>query len=51
MTYNYLLIPKLSERLKQSITEKCIIIIDEGHNIQKVCIENSIVEFKIDNLV
>ena len=39
-SYHYLLDPKISERVSQEVSRDAIVIFDEAHNIDNVCIES-----------
>ncbi|KAK9455484.1 hypothetical protein V1511DRAFT_293400 [Dipodascopsis uninucleata] len=39
-SFHYLLDPKIAERVSKELSKDCIIIFDEAHNIDNVCIES-----------
>ncbi|KAF8456647.1 DNA repair helicase RAD3 [Terfezia claveryi] len=39
-SYHYLLDPKIAERVSKELSKECIVIFDEAHNIDNVCIES-----------
>ncbi|KAI1388407.1 uncharacterized protein F4822DRAFT_245575 [Hypoxylon trugodes] len=39
-SYHYLLDPKIAERVSKDFSKDCIIVFDEAHNIDNVCIES-----------
>lgn len=39
-SYHYLLDPKIAERVTKDFSKDCIIVFDEAHNIDNVCIES-----------
>jgi DNA excision repair protein ERCC-2 len=39
-SYHYLLDPKISERVSNELSKDCIVVFDEAHNIDNVCIES-----------
>lgn len=39
-SYHYLLDPKISERVSREVSKNAIVIFDEAHNIDNVCIES-----------
>ncbi|ANB14667.1 TFIIH/NER complex ATP-dependent 5'-3' DNA helicase subunit RAD3 [Sugiyamaella lignohabitans] len=49
-SYHYLLDPKIAERVSKELSKDCIIIFDEAHNIDNVCIEALSVDITEDSL-
>jgi len=39
-SYHYLLDPKIAERVSKELSNDCIVVFDEAHNIDNVCIES-----------
>ncbi|ODV92891.1 hypothetical protein CANCADRAFT_30908 [Tortispora caseinolytica NRRL Y-17796] len=39
-SFHYLLDPKIAERVSKELSKDCIVIFDEAHNIDNVCIES-----------
>ena len=39
-SYHYLLDPKIAERVSRELSQDCIVVFDEAHNIDNVCIES-----------
>lgn len=39
-SYHYLLDPKIAERVSNQLSKDCIVVFDEAHNIDNVCIES-----------
>ena len=39
-SYHYLLDPKIAERVSKDLSNDCIVVFDEAHNIDNVCIES-----------
>src|SRR5271170_2295702 len=39
-SYHYLLDPKIAERVSRELSKDCIVVFDEAHNIDNVCIES-----------
>jgi len=39
-SYHYLLDPKIAERVSKDLSKDCIVVFDEAHNIDNVCIES-----------
>ena len=39
-SYHYLLDPKIAERVSKELSSDCIVVFDEAHNIDNVCIES-----------
>lgn len=38
-SYHYLLDPKIAERVSRDFSKDCVVVFDEAHNIDNVCIE------------
>jgi DNA excision repair protein ERCC-2 len=49
-SYHYLLDPKIAERVSRELSKDCIVIFDEAHNIDNVCIESLSVDITEDSL-
>lgn len=49
-SYHYLLDPKISERVSKELSKDSIIIFDEAHNIDNVCIESLSLDLTSDML-
>lgn len=49
-SYHYLLDPKISERVSKELSKDSIIIFDEAHNIDNVCIESLSLDLTDDTL-
>lgn len=49
-SYHYLLDPKISERVSQELSKDAIVIFDEAHNIDNVCIESLSLDLTSDML-
>lgn len=49
-SYHYLLDPKIAERVSKELAKDSIIIFDEAHNIDNVCIESLSVDITEDSL-
>lgn len=49
-SYHYLLDPKISERVSRELSKDSIIIFDEAHNIDNVCIESLSLDLTSDML-
>lgn len=49
-SYHYLLDPKIADRVSKELAKDCIIIFDEAHNIDNVCIESLSVDITEDSL-
>jgi DNA excision repair protein ERCC-2 len=49
-SYHYLLDPKISERVSQELSKDAIVIFDEAHNIDNVCIESLSIDLTGDML-
>ena len=49
-SYHYLLDPKISERVSKELSKDCIVVFDEAHNIDNVCIESLSIDLTDDSL-
>jgi DNA excision repair protein ERCC-2 len=49
-SYHYLLDPKIAERVSKELSKDSIIIFDEAHNIDNVCIESLSIDITDDSL-
>ncbi|KAK3386926.1 hypothetical protein B0H63DRAFT_412055 [Podospora didyma] len=49
-SYHYLLDPKIAERVSKDLSKDCIIVFDEAHNIDNVCIESLSTDITEDSL-
>ncbi|PHH65392.1 hypothetical protein CDD81_2496 [Ophiocordyceps australis] len=49
-SYHYLLDPKIAERVSRDLSKDCIIVFDEAHNIDNVCIEALSTDITDDSL-
>lgn len=49
-SYHYLLDPKISERVSNEVSKNSIVIFDEAHNIDNVCIESLSIDLTKDML-
>ena len=49
-SYHYLLDPKIAERVSKELSKDCIVVFDEAHNIDNVCIESLSVDLTEDSL-
>ncbi|KAK6462861.1 putative transcription initiation factor TFIIH subunit [Scheffersomyces coipomensis] len=49
-SYHYLLDPKIAERVSKELSKESIIIFDEAHNIDNVCIESLSLDLTDDTL-
>jgi DNA excision repair protein ERCC-2 len=49
-SYHYLLDPKIAERVSKDFSKDCIIVFDEAHNIDNVCIESLSTDITEDSL-
>ncbi|PGH11032.1 DNA repair helicase rad15 [Polytolypa hystricis UAMH7299] len=49
-SYHYLLDPKIAERVSQELSKDCIVVFDEAHNIDNVCIEALSIDLTEDSL-
>ncbi|RKU42904.1 DNA-dependent ATPase of the nucleotide excision repair factor 4 complex [Coniochaeta pulveracea] len=49
-SYHYLLDPKIAERVSKELSTDCIVVFDEAHNIDNVCIESLSTDITEDSL-
>jgi len=49
-SYHYLLDPKIAERVSKELSKDCIVVFDEAHNIDNVCIESLSLDLTEDSL-
>lgn len=49
-SYHYLLDPKIAERISKELSKDCIVVFDEAHNIDNVCIESLSIDITEDSL-
>ncbi|KIW05611.1 DNA repair helicase rad15 [Verruconis gallopava] len=49
-SYHYLLDPKIAERVSKDLSKDCIVVFDEAHNIDNVCIESLSIDITEDSL-
>lgn len=49
-SYHYLLDPKIAERVSRELAKDCIVVFDEAHNIDNVCIESLSIDLTEDSL-
>ncbi|KAJ5904512.1 hypothetical protein N7504_006895 [Penicillium tannophilum] len=49
-SYHYLLDPKIAERVSRELSKDCIVVFDEAHNIDNVCIESLSIDISEDSL-
>jgi DNA excision repair protein ERCC-2 len=49
-SYHYLLDPKIAERVSKDISKDAIVVFDEAHNIDNVCIESLSTDITDDSL-
>lgn len=49
-SYHYLLDPKIAERVSKELSRDCIVVFDEAHNIDNVCIESLSTDITEDSL-
>ncbi|KAB8074968.1 hypothetical protein BDV29DRAFT_172703 [Aspergillus leporis] len=49
-SYHYLLDPKIAERVSRELSNDCIVVFDEAHNIDNVCIESLSIDITEDSL-
>lgn len=49
-SYHYLLDPKIAERVSRDFPKDCIVVFDEAHNIDNVCIEALSIDLTEDTL-
>ena len=50
-SYHYLLDPKIAERVSKELSKDCIVVFDEAHNIDNVCIESLSTDITKDSLI
>lgn len=50
-SYHYLLDPKIAERVSKELSKDCIVVFDEAHNIDNVCIESLSTDITKDSLL
>lgn len=48
-SYHYLLDPKIAERVSKELSKDCIVVFDEAHNIDNVCIESLSIDLTEDS--
>lgn len=49
-SYHYLLDPKIADRVSKELSKDCIVVFDEAHNIDNVCIESLSIDLNEDSL-
>ncbi|KAK8206655.1 TFIIH/NER complex ATP-dependent 5'-3' DNA helicase subunit [Zalaria obscura] len=49
-SYHYLLDPKIAERVSKELSKDCIVVFDEAHNIDNVCIESLSIDLSEESL-
>ncbi|KAF9732929.1 DNA-dependent ATPase of the nucleotide excision repair factor 4 complex [Paraphaeosphaeria minitans] len=49
-SYHYLLDPKIAERVSKELSKDCIVVFDEAHNIDNVCIESLSIDLTEESL-
>lgn len=49
-SYHYLLDPKIADRVSKDFSKDCIVVFDEAHNIDNVCIESLSTDITEDSL-
>ncbi|KIV95003.1 DNA repair helicase rad15, variant [Exophiala mesophila] len=49
-SYHYLLDPKIADRVSKELSKDCIVVFDEAHNIDNVCIESLSIDINEDSL-
>ncbi|KAF1939848.1 TFIIH basal transcription factor complex helicase-like protein subunit [Clathrospora elynae] len=49
-SYHYLLDPKIADRVSKDLSKDCIVVFDEAHNIDNVCIESLSIDLTEDVL-
>lgn len=49
-SYHYLLDPKIAERVSRELSKDCIVVFDEAHNIDNVCIESLSIDITNESL-
>ena len=48
--YQYLLDPKISELISKNLQRECVVVFDEAHNIDNICIEAMSINFRLPTL-
>ena len=48
--YQYLLDPKISQLVSRSMQRECVVVFDEAHNIDNICIEVMSINFRLPTL-
>ena len=48
--YQYLLDPKISTLISSSLQRECVVVFDEAHNIDNICIEVMSINFRVPTL-
>ena len=48
--YQYLLDPKISQLVSKSMQRECVVVFDEAHNIDNICIEVMSINFRLPTL-
>ena len=48
--YQYLLDPKISQLVSKSMQRECVVVFDEAHNIDNICIEVMSINFRMPTL-
>ncbi|KAI9683373.1 MAG: DNA-dependent ATPase of the nucleotide excision repair factor 4 complex [Trizodia sp. TS-e1964] len=49
-SYHYLLDPKIADRVSKELSKDCIVVFDEAHNIDNVCIESLSIDITEESL-
>jgi DNA excision repair protein ERCC-2 len=49
-SYHYLLDPKIAERVSREFSKDCIVVFDEAHNIDNVCIESLSIDLTVESM-
>lgn len=49
-SYHYLLDPKIADRVSKELSKDCIVVFDEAHNIDNVCIESLSIDLTEESL-
>lgn len=49
-SYHYLLDPKIADRVSKELSKDCIVVFDEAHNIDNVCIESLSIDISEESL-
>lgn len=49
-SFHYLLDPKIADRVSKDLSKDCIVVFDEAHNIDNVCIESLSTDITEDSL-